>query len=103
MHRDPKGRRNPRAGPIAVSFHRLFLGGLLPSRARFRFAGSQSICLQSKPPQPRRGNSVPQFPCLTQRVQSSENTSGNSVPIDCFARNIALISTLDTLTDNLAL
>jgi hypothetical protein len=26
-------------GLIAVSFHRLFLGGLLPSRARFRFAG----------------------------------------------------------------
>ena len=26
-------------GHIAVSFHRLFLGGLLPSRARFRFAG----------------------------------------------------------------
>jgi hypothetical protein len=25
---------------IAVSFHQLFLGGLLPSRARFRFAGS---------------------------------------------------------------
>jgi hypothetical protein len=24
---------------IVVSFHRLFLGGLLPSRARFRFAG----------------------------------------------------------------
>ena len=28
---------------IAVSFHRLFLGGLLPSRARFRFAGSLPI------------------------------------------------------------
>lgn len=28
------------AGIIAVSFHRLFLGGLLPSRAHFRFAGS---------------------------------------------------------------
>jgi hypothetical protein len=28
---------------IAVSFHRLFLGGLLPSRARFRFAGSPPI------------------------------------------------------------
>jgi hypothetical protein len=28
-----------RRRPIAVSFHRLFLGGLLPSRARFRFAG----------------------------------------------------------------
>jgi hypothetical protein len=28
-----------RCRPIAVSFHRLFLGGLLPSRARFRFAG----------------------------------------------------------------
>jgi hypothetical protein len=27
------------ASLIAVSFHRLFLGGLLPSRARFRFAG----------------------------------------------------------------
>jgi hypothetical protein len=26
-------------GLIVVSFHRLFLGGLLPSRARFRFAG----------------------------------------------------------------
>jgi hypothetical protein len=26
-------------GVIAVSFRRLFLGGLLPSRARFRFAG----------------------------------------------------------------
>jgi hypothetical protein len=24
---------------VAMSFHRLFLGGLLPSRARFRFAG----------------------------------------------------------------
>ncbi len=30
---------------IAVSFHRLFLGGLLPSRARFRFAGSPTILL----------------------------------------------------------
>jgi hypothetical protein len=28
-----------RCRPIAVSFHRLFLGGLLPSRAGFRFAG----------------------------------------------------------------
>jgi hypothetical protein len=26
-------------GLIAVSFHRLFLGGLLPRRARFRFTG----------------------------------------------------------------
>ena len=25
--------------PIAASFRRLFLGGLLPSRARFRFTG----------------------------------------------------------------
>src|SRR5579859_5221797 len=28
---------------IAVSFHRLFLGGLLPSRACLRFAGSLPI------------------------------------------------------------
>src|SRR5215469_6540926 len=40
------GREGPaclvRTGPdrIAVSLHRLFLGGLLPSRARLRFAGS---------------------------------------------------------------
>jgi hypothetical protein len=29
-----------RVGLIAVSFHQLFLGGLLPSSARFRFTGS---------------------------------------------------------------
>ena len=60
-------------GLIAVSFHRLFLGGLLPSRARFRFAGychgirrdwsrqacSDRTCQQipirvtTSPPQPR--------------------------------------------------
>jgi hypothetical protein len=36
--REKAGMRT-HAGLIAVSFHRLFLGGLLPSRARFRFAG----------------------------------------------------------------
>jgi hypothetical protein len=41
---DPLGERRKagmrmHTGLIAVSFHRLFLGGLLPSRARFRFAG----------------------------------------------------------------
>jgi hypothetical protein len=44
---------------IAVSFHRLFLGGLLPSRARFRFAGSPPIRLQSKPAQYRAANLSP--------------------------------------------
>jgi hypothetical protein len=49
IYRDGPGRselgttegRHARAhtGLIAVSFHRLFLGGLLPSRARFRFTG----------------------------------------------------------------
>jgi hypothetical protein len=38
---------------IAVSLHRLFLGGLLPSRARFRFAGSAPIRLQTQLPQSR--------------------------------------------------
>jgi hypothetical protein len=38
---------------IAVSFHRLFLGGLLPSRARFRFTGSSIIHLHIKPQQSR--------------------------------------------------
>jgi hypothetical protein len=33
-------RRPPAPLFIAVSFHRLFLGGLLPSRARFRFTPS---------------------------------------------------------------
>jgi hypothetical protein len=42
---DEEDERREKAGMlkhtdlIAVSFHRLFLGGLLPSRARFRFAG----------------------------------------------------------------
>jgi len=44
----------PRVGLIAVSFHRLFLGGLLPSSARFRFAGSQTIRLHMKPQQSRK-------------------------------------------------
>jgi hypothetical protein len=36
-----KGRHTRARQPtlIAVSFHRLFLSGLLPSRARLRFAG----------------------------------------------------------------
>ena len=37
--RREKARMLKHAGLIAVSFRRLFLGGLLPSRARFRFAG----------------------------------------------------------------
>src|SRR5579863_6445482 len=38
---DRAGALSSRTGHllIAVSFRRLFLGGLLPSRARFRFAG----------------------------------------------------------------
>lgn len=43
---------------IAVSFHRLFLGGLLPSSARFRFAGSLPIRLHTKQAQSCAGNSV---------------------------------------------
>jgi hypothetical protein len=56
-----------RCRPIALSFHRLFLGGLLPSRARFRFAGYATwnqepsfsssscfrlLCLQKNSPPP---------------------------------------------------
>jgi hypothetical protein len=35
--------RRPRYTLIAVSFHQLFLDGLLPSRARLRFTGSLPI------------------------------------------------------------
>jgi hypothetical protein len=35
--------RRPRYTLIAVSFHQLFLDGLLPSRARLRFTGSPTI------------------------------------------------------------
>jgi hypothetical protein len=54
---------------IAVSFHRLFLGGLLPSRARFRFAGSPTDRTQTKLPQFRASTLVSQFTCLNNRVQ----------------------------------
>ena len=55
IYRDGEGRsKRQRKGPayprtpaphsrIAVSFHQLFLDGLLPSRARLRFAGSLTI------------------------------------------------------------
>jgi hypothetical protein len=33
---------------ITMSFHRLFLGGLLPSRARLRFTGELTIPRQTK-------------------------------------------------------
>jgi hypothetical protein len=46
---------------IAVSFHLLFLGGLLPSRARFRFAGSLPILVHMKLAQSRAGQPVPNF------------------------------------------
>jgi hypothetical protein len=55
---------------IAVSFDRLFLGGLLPSRARFRFAGSLPIPLHPKLAQSRAQPTCLQFRCLTDGVQS---------------------------------
>lgn len=66
----------PHIGParVAVSFLRLFLGGLLPSRARFRFAGAMLINLLSTPPQSRGGQSVSGFPCLTTGVQSNTDS-----------------------------
>ncbi len=59
---------------IAMSFRRLFLGGLLLSRARFRFAGSTFIRLQIVLSQSRASRSVTQFPCLNGRVQSTIQT-----------------------------
>jgi hypothetical protein len=38
QRRTGRTRLAPVRPAIAVSFHQLFLGGLLPSRARFRFA-----------------------------------------------------------------
>ena len=56
-----KADTHPRTGlaRIAVSFLRLFLGGLLPSSARFRFAGPTHINPLSKPSQSRGAQSVP--------------------------------------------
>ena len=42
-----------------MSFHRLFLGGLLPSRARFRFAGLLPIRRYMKPAQGGRLHQIP--------------------------------------------
>jgi len=51
----PLGGGKPQGLPpammiVAMSFHRLFLGGLLSSRARLRFTGWQAFC-----------NTLPQF------------------------------------------
>ena len=61
---------HPGLALIAVSFRRLFLGGLLLSRARFRFAGSKPIPQQIVLSQSRDSPSVTQFPCLNRGVQS---------------------------------
>ena len=60
---------------IAVSFHRLFLGGLLPRRARFRFAGSLPIPLRTKLAQSRVRSTCLQFRCLTDGAQSTLDLS----------------------------
>jgi hypothetical protein len=52
---------------IAVSFHRLFLGGLLPSRARFRFPGSLPIPLHMKLVQSRAVSAMGCSPKAWQR------------------------------------
>ena len=46
---------------IAVSFHRRFLGGLLPRRARFRFVGSLPLPVHMKLAQSGAGQPVPNF------------------------------------------
>jgi len=51
----PLGGGKPQGLPpammiVAMSFHRLFLGGLLSSRSRLRFTGWQAFC-----------NTLPQF------------------------------------------
>jgi hypothetical protein len=63
MHPNEEGQhdRSRRPPLIAVSFRRLFLGGLLPSRARFRFAGSLPIRLHMKVAQSRVANLSPNF------------------------------------------
>jgi hypothetical protein len=61
---------------IAVSFHRLFLGGLLPSKARFRFAGSLPIRLHTKLVQSRAQPTCLQFRCLTDGAKSKIFVSG---------------------------
>jgi hypothetical protein len=58
------------ASLIAVSFLQLFLGGLLPSRARFRFAGAETLHPQSNLLQSRGRQSVSPFNCLSHGVQS---------------------------------
>jgi hypothetical protein len=69
-----------RVGLIAVSFHRLFLGGLLPSSARFRFAGSQTIRLHMKPQQSRpRQTCLPISVSHTKGAVQYANPSGLSL------------------------
>jgi hypothetical protein len=70
-----------RCRPIALSFHRLFLGGLLPSRARFRFAGyatwNQEHSLSSI--------SCFRFLCLSRNNSHTERSPLDSAHIADFA------------------
>ena len=61
------------AGPqlIAMSLHRLFLGGLLPSRARFRFAGIVNIHPIVHSGISNMPDNLSPFSCLTHGAQSS--------------------------------
>ena len=95
MPRCRRGRRAPRGHRpllfIAVSFQRLFLGGLLPSRARFRFAGSLPIPLHTKLAQSRAQPTCLQFRCPTDRVQSRGISSQAN---DCYNAQSSRVSRL---------
>jgi hypothetical protein len=69
-NRNGKGRHADAHRPIliAVSFRRLFLGGLLPSRARLRFAGSTTYTSSHEAGAIPRRPTCPQFPRLTEGV-----------------------------------
>lgn len=56
---------------VAVSFHRPFLDGLHPGRARFRVGGSLPVRRPTKPLQSRTGKPVTRFSCLNTEVQAA--------------------------------
>jgi hypothetical protein len=76
-NRNGKGRHADAHRPIliAVSFRRLFLGGLLPSRARLRFAGSTTYTSSHEAGAIPRRPTCPQFPRLTEGGHPSSDPS----------------------------
>ena len=84
MNRDAGEHRPSASAASPCVSGRLFLGGLLPSRARLRFAGLASVRPSTIPAQSTPVN-LSSFSCLTHGVQSKHRGGEHSRFFYCFS------------------